>query len=166
MSKPVYNGNVNGFDIVAYFDGACEPNPNGHIGTGSIVFCNKTGETLYSNSWYRKPGNGNTNNVAEFAALYFCLKFLVDNDLHIDKKTVIYGDSNFVVTTISKYGDVNDGKKYTKAAKSCKDLLLKFLIEPEIRWVPRDLNQTADNLSKAPLEARGVKENEWYRKKK
>ena len=118
--------------IEAYFDGACEPNPNGLASYGAVI--RRDGRTIWQSS-ERVPdrGAGTSNNLAEYAALIAVLRHLIVlAELQHEHITVI-GDSQLVLNQM--LGNWKIGC-YVELAHEAKALLVQF---PHIqgRWVPR-----------------------------
>lgn len=138
--------------IKGYFDGACEPiNPYGNMGLGAILL--KDNEAIFTHSEFIPASKENSNNVAEYMALEKILIFIKDTTL-IEQKIFIYGDSKLVIMQMKGIWRIKNGL-YVKAARRCLSLLKE--IEQEIEktivftWIPRELNQKADDLSKVKM---------------
>jgi ribonuclease HI len=138
--------------IKGYFDGACEPiNPYGNMGIGAILL--KDNETIFSHSEFVPASKSNSNNVAEYMALEKILTYIRDTTI-IEQKIFIYGDSKLVIMQMKGSWRIKGGL-YVPAARRCKELQKE--IEQEIQkkllfnWIPRELNQMADDLSKAKM---------------
>lgn len=130
--------------IACFFDGACYPvNPNGTMGIGCMILIDKETDVPHSQTFPAEEGN--TNNVAEYMALSWVLNFLIDNNLN-KKRVFIYGDSQLVVSQMMGHWKIKNGFYY-EYAMECRELLTQF---PDyiIRWIPREENTWADNLSK------------------
>lgn len=157
MGRPVYNPDITGFDIVCYFDGACEPsNPGGHMGAGMVVKCIHTKRTLYSESLAYNAHPSNTNNVAECIALYYTLEFLLSSSLD-HKEIVIYGDADLLIKHASgEWTFRHKGGRYHNGMQKVLDTVKKFKSTPEFRWLPREYNTAADELSQYKLSQQGV----------
>jgi len=147
--------------VEIYFDGACEPfNPGGTASFGYLI--KKEGKIISQGSGIIGSGEGMTNNVGEYHGLIEGIKALLS--LNLKEKIVIHGDSDMVCRVVSKEWGWN--KKKTewlphKSSPHLKELLgnvSKLLegLDYKIEWVPRDKNQEADNLSKAPLIKAGI----------
>lgn len=136
---------MNGQDgICCFFDGACYPvNPNGTMGIGCMVLIDKETDVPHTQTF--PPEEGNSNNVAEYMALSWVLNFLIENNL-TDKKIFIYGDSNLVISQMNRQWKIKKGL-YFEYAMECFDLMNKFK-DITLRWIPREENTWADNLSK------------------
>jgi len=87
----------------------------------------------------------NSNNVAEYGALQHCLQYLLDQGLQ-DHPIEIKGDSMLVIRQMQGKWKLKKGR-YLPHAHACKKLLPKFKMLT-FTWVPRRLNQEADQLSK------------------
>lgn len=147
--------------IEIYFDGACEPiNPGGTTSYGWII--KKDGKVIAKDAQIFGSGDGMTNNVAEYTGLIEAVKTV--SNLNMKEKLRICGDSKIVCYTIAKKWGWN--KKKTawdphKNASHLKSLLEKATdllknFEYEIKWVPREKNRQADDLSKEPLIKVGI----------
>lgn len=127
--------------ITAYFDGSCNPNPGGVIGLGCVIY-SELHSVKQSKKILRDPYN--TNNIAEYEALYFLLTLLLKYKLET-KSIIVYGDSNMIINQINGEWKVN--KPHLQVLnKKCKDLLPLFH-HIEFEWIPRELNKVADALS-------------------
>lgn len=136
--------------IKCYFDGACEPvNPYGNMGLGAIVL--KDNQPLFKHSEFVPESKQNSNNVAEYMALEKILIFIRDTTI-LENKIFIYGDSKLVINQMKGWWRIKNGL-YVSSARRCKEL--KNEIENDIgkildfNWIPRELNQVADDLSKS-----------------
>src|ERR1700748_3102511 len=102
-------------NIYCYFDGSCSINPGGVIGIGYTIDNNR-----YSDKIGKQPSN--SNNIAEYKALYFLLEKLIENNLQ-DENIIVRGDSLLIINQI------NDKWKAKKPHlqslyNQCKDLLV------------------------------------------
>jgi len=156
--------------IEIYFDGACEPiNPGGTASYGYLI--KKNGKVIAKRSEIIGSGKGMTNNIAEYTGLIEVVKAI--SGLDTKGKLMIYGDSNIVCYTVAKKWGWN--KKKTawnphRNAPHLKPLLegaLSLLkdFEYEIKWVSREENQEADELSKEPLIKAGIIKAETSKEK-
>jgi|SRR6478752_890661 len=136
--------------VKCYFDGACEPkNPGGNMGIGAYILVH--GKEIYTHSNYILANSENSNNVAEYMALEKILQYLQSNDLK-SKEIWIYGDSNLVIQQMSGKWKVKNGL-YKESALRCKELALRLKTKHNLnyKWIPRELNERADKLSKQHL---------------
>lgn len=147
--------------IEIYFDGACEPiNPGGTASYGYLI--KKDDKVVAKESKIIGSGKGMTNNVAEYTGLIEAVKVVYSLD--IEDKLMIYGDSNIVCYTIAKkWGWTKKKTAWNphRNAPHLKMLLQEALsllknFEHEIKWIPREENQQADELSKEPLIKAGI----------
>ena len=130
--------------VYAFFDGSCEPkNPGGNMGMGSVVKFNE--KIIFENSYFEEESHLNSNNVAEYLALYECLKYIIENKLN-HHKVRVHGDSMLVVKQMNKQWRIKEGL-YVYAAKLCFNLLPEFK-DIKFNWIPRERNEYCDNLSK------------------
>jgi len=123
-----------------YFDGACEPvNPGGAIGAGICI--NDT-----TDSFYLKPDPLNTNNMAEYMAFNRVLELLANKT---DSVINIFGDSMLVVMQMNGKWGIKKGSYLNEALKSSKLFNeLERNNKITLRWIPREQNEKADELSK------------------
>jgi ribonuclease HI len=150
-------------NIVAYFDGACEPvNPGGYASFGAVIFID--GVKVWELSKLFVPQKGResetSNNVAEYSGFIAILEYLLENKLN-NEEIQIYGDSMLVLCQMlmddpkwHKRWEIKDGF-YVPLALKAKKLLEQF---PKIKgeWIPREKNSIADELSKAELIKAGI----------
>lgn len=142
--------------IEAYFDGCCEPiNPGGTASYGAVVF--KDGAKIWECSRIFRPAKGReretSNNVAEYSGFKAILEFLIDGGMNKDK-ILIRGDSNLVIQQMFGTWKMRGGH-YIEVALECLELLKSFS-RVKGRWIPREENSIADELSKAELLKAGV----------
>lgn len=134
--------------IKCYFDGCCEPkNPYGNMGIGSIII--KDNIEVWSHSNFIPQSQNNSNNVAEYLALEQILIWLKENE--VPENTIfIFGDSQLVVNQMNGNWRIKQGL-YKPHALRCKELISKLDKVLVIRWIGREGNQVADDLSKKHL---------------
>jgi ribonuclease HI len=132
---------------IAYFDGACEPvNPGGTASFGGAIYRN--GCPVWECSEIHSRGEGASNNVAEYAGFIAVLEWFAERDL-CGAEIRILGDSNLVIQQMFGSWKIKKGL-YAPLAYKARDLLTRFTnIRGE--WIPRDLNDVTDRLSKAAL---------------
>ena len=148
-----------------FFDGLCEPvNPGGVATYGFAIVCD--GGVVYRG--YGVIGAGMfgddvTNNVAEYTALIKLLEKALE--LGIDE-FVVKGDSQLVIRQLSGVYRVRSSRivqLYTKAKE-----LERMFRRIEYIWIPRKLNEEADNLSRKAyrefVERNIEKFTEFYRR--
>lgn len=147
--------------VEMYFDGACEPvNPGGTASFGYII--KRNDEVMTCGSGIFGSGNGMTNNIGEYQGLIEGIKALIG--LNIKERVTIFGDSNIVCNVVSKKWGWNRKKTIWNPHKNAlhlKPLLEEALnllknIDYEIKWIPREDNWQADELSKKPLIDAGI----------
>jgi len=92
--------------------------------------------------------------VAEYSGFKTILDYLIEHDL-TRSQIIVYGDSKLVIKQMFGRWRIKSGY-YVPIAKVCKALLKQF---PNItgKWIPREQNGLADELSKAQLKGAGVK---------
>jgi len=150
--------------IEIYFDGACGPkNPGGTAAYGFLIKNN--GEKIFEDAKIIGSGSGMTNNLAEYHGLVSALKYLTSHQSPItNHQLIIYTDSNLVFNMISKNWGWSKKKTIWRPHKNhphLKKLLFEALellenFDYQIKWIPREQNQAADDLSKKPLIAAGI----------
>jgi ribonuclease HI len=139
--------------IVAWFDGACWPNPNGPAAAGALVKSNS--ELIYSTAKYLGEG-GTSGNLAEYEGLVLVLQYFLDYGIN---DALVCGDSQLVIHQISRLWKVKKNRpslylpSYYKAVS-----LADQLPSLEYKWVPRDENKEADLLSTEPLRRMGLRD--------
>ncbi len=138
--------------LILHFDGSCWPNPGGPMGYGWHLDT-EGGDRIADESGTVTgyPPNESTNNTAEFHALLAGLEWV--NALRcfqVDKIT-FRGDSALVVNIVT--GRWKAKKPHlVELADLCReefDKLRRWCQDVEVEWVPREENQTADELSTA-----------------
>src|SRR6266478_829810 len=135
---------------IAYFDGACEPNPGGTVAYGVII--SKNGEVIWQSADIYQPEPGfkgqTTNNVGEYAALIVVLQWLAEQKL-FEAEITVRGDSKLVIEQM--FGDWKIKEDaYIALAKKAYGLKQRFG-KSAGEWIPRGLNTVADGLCQATL---------------
>lgn len=136
------------FEYICYIDGSCYPNPSGPIGVGIIVQKTDSNERIFNYSEKVNENSNNTNNVAEYLALYKLMIYLIENKLN-NKKIIVYGDSMLVMEQISLNWKIKSGA-YSEIALKCKNML-PFFSYIYFGWIKRELNKECDYLSKKKI---------------
>jgi len=148
MGRAIWKGRITmeNTQIIASFDGACEPfNPGGHMGIGWVI----DGKG-YSD--YIPAAHGNTNNVAEYQALTRILTHIAVERPDATS-LVITGDSQLVCfQLVGEYAvrSANVYPHYQRAAQLITALRNRGC-EVRISWVARERNTEADAASKKVL---------------
>ncbi len=129
-----------------FFDGLCEPNPNGIATYGYVVVRNR--KQIHENNGVIRDGKGMTNNVAEYSALLKAIEWVNSaENIPIDEDIVVKGDSRLVIKQMS-------GSWKIKSATSKKyvPMIMGFLKQRKgkirFQWIPREENAEADRLSR------------------
>lgn len=141
-------------NIVAYFDGACEPrNPGGNMGIGSTI--RNQGQELFQYSVFVPAKPSNSNNVAEYMAFEAILDFIISNSKRFVTRTIaIYGDSKLVIEQMFGSWQMRGGF-YVPFAKRCIEKLQLIHSKHNMTingiWIRREQNGYADELSKREL---------------
>jgi len=134
--------------IKLWFDGACEPNPNGKIGYGYVVQENNNIVREYGNR-YQEKGKPTSNNMAEYISLIAGLRWLIYTQRY-DQEIECFGDSQLVINQMKKGEDIISDGIYAHWGQLCIDLL-KFFPHIKFTWIPRVENLKADKLSRKAL---------------
>jgi ribonuclease HI len=135
------------YEYVGYYDGACYPNPYGHMGVGAVIY--KDGEIIDTCSIYVPKSRKTSNNVAEYMGLQWLLMWFLENGFQ-NESILIKGDSMLVKNQMNQYWRIGEGL-YVEYALSCFDLIKNFS-DLTIEWIPREQNEYADMLSRQELE--------------
>lgn len=123
---------------IAYFDGLCEPNPNGVACAGYVVLNGPHGGKHIG------TGAGMTNNVAEYQAALLALRALYKTGYR--GAVLLRGDSQLVVKQFNK--------QYACNAELLIPLLAQLHIAAghfeslQLAWIPREENEAADEQSR------------------
>jgi ribonuclease HI len=133
--------------ITVYFDGLCYPrNPCGVAAYGYLIYSD--GELIHRGFGAVGEGKGMTSNVAEYEGLRAAAQWLSDHEI-MDSIT-INGDSQLVIRQMKGEWEVRS-KTSRKYVPEIKQLLggrdVRFV------WVPREMNEDADRLSRTAYEA-------------
>lgn len=140
------------YQIICYFDGACEPrNPGGAMGMGAFIFIN--GKELFVHSSFESANPNNTNNIAEYKGIIWILKTLIEKKLNREN-IIIRGDSKMVINQMAGIYGINKGN-YVPYAYEARGYLSSFK-SINFEWIPREQNTQADNLSKKELLNHGI----------
>lgn len=131
-------------DATLYFDGACEPvNPGGHVTWGFVLHLPDEDDVKYG---YLGHGEGMTSNVAEWVALGKGLRHIADSRLLV-RRLSVRGDSKLVINQLTGEWNVN-AEHLRKYRDRCLELLEEIGCEWNARWIPREENERADELSR------------------
>lgn len=126
-------------------------NPGG-VATCGWVIRDDAGELVASDSRMVCKGDGATNNVAEWCALGFALRYMADSKAFGNCDLMIRGDSQLVVfQLIGKY------KCNAEHLRKLRDRCLAVIDEIgctswKAEWIKRDENEEADALSRKAYE--------------
>lgn len=132
-------------------DAVSEPiNPGGTAAFGAVVL--RDGERLWECSRIFRPQPGReretSNNVAEYSGLIAVLEWLREKGLH-RQPIIVRGDSKLVVEQMNGRWRIRQGF-YVPLAIKAKKIAEEF---PNLtfKWIPREQNGLADELSKREL---------------
>jgi ribonuclease HI len=138
-------------DLTLFFDGGCEPVNPGGIGTYGWYLLDRGVEVKWSTG-VASSSHIMTNNLCEYQALGFALRWLSDQGWKGRLK--IFGDSKLIVHQIRR--DWKCNKKHLQALRQrCWELLREVCPDGyDIEWIPREENARADELSRMAYEDR------------
>lgn len=136
--------------ITAWFDGACGPqNPGGTASYGALVHID--GVRVWECSEIMTGADcqsGTTDNLAEYRGLIAVLEWLLQADMR-RVPGLVCGDSNLVIQQMNGLWRIKKGC-YVELAIRCQHLIANFP-KLKLKWIPREQNQAADELSKRCL---------------
>lgn len=133
--------------IEVWYDGACEPvNPGGHAGGGYLI--KEQGKEINRGSHYIAPGPNTSNNVAEYRGVLSAMQWLLENGFD-DDHIQIYGDNMMSVKQLAGEWRALKGR-YLPLYREARALALRFS-SINFKWIPREQNSEADEISKQVL---------------
>lgn len=143
--------------LTIQFDGSCEPNNPGGVATAGFLIL-ENGIVIASEAKFVRRGTGATNNLAEWSALGFALRWLLDHRSCAGDELILQGDSKLVVEQIAGRWKCNKDH-LQKLKQRCLVLLAEIKpISWKSEWIPREQNSAADALSqRAYVETTGKK---------
>ena len=150
--------------LKAYIDGACEPvNPGGTASYGVIVYRHALGGEDGSTPgfelvwrFYGVVGSGPemSNNVGEYSALLALLRWY--GTAEAEETLWVCSDSQLVVNQMIGRFKVRKGL-YGPYYKKVQALLGDLVpLRVYFKWIPREENRLADELSKQALKEAGI----------
>jgi ribonuclease HI len=133
--------------ITIYFDGLCYPkNPGGVAAYGYLIY--DDGKLIHRGFGAVGEGRGMTNNVAEYEGLMAAAQWIDDHE--IKGSIEVKGDSQLVIRQIRGDWEIRSmtSRKYVPEIR-------RLLEGKDVRyiWVPREMNEEADQLSRRGYEA-------------
>lgn len=150
--------------LVGHFDGACEPNPNGTMAWGFILSSLNPKIACRDYGIYWRDGIQATNQVAEYAALGYLLWYIKNNKfIDPNEEIRIEGDSKLVINQMRGEWYMKSGA-YIPVAIKIQELANE--LDPygnriTYRWIPRNLNTEADELTELALAEVGVRKRNY-----
>lgn len=137
-------------DYTIYFDGACEPVNPGGIATAGWCIRDVGGAEIAFGRRVVASGPRATNNLAEWSALGFALRRLLDHhsgECH-GKNLLIRGDSMLVCRQLTRAWRCN-APHLRRLRERCLEILGELRLDGwRTEWIPRERNTRADELSK------------------
>ena len=141
-------------EIEMWYDGACAPcNPGG---TGSYGVIIKRGtEVLFEESKVVGSGPTISNNVAEYAGVIAGMEWLIGHGFE-KSKILVRGDNKMSVMQMAGFWKVRSwGGLYVPFWRQAQELIKNFK-SIDFKWIPREENGEADEISKRALKESGV----------
>jgi ribonuclease HI len=136
--------------LTLYFDGACEPrNPGGVATYGWLLVDGR--RTIQTGWGFARKGRGATNNYAEWCALGFALRWLLDNRDRWEGQIEIRGDSQLVINQLTGAWQCRQ-PSLQRLRLRCLHILQELGIGWRAKWIPRERNTRADALSRRAYE--------------
>lgn len=134
------------YDYVAYFDGSIKKNPHGEMGFGCYLLDNE-GVQIHEYASMMPAKDGNSNMVAEYLGLQSIYAFLEQEGIN-NARVLINGDSEFVIKQArSRFQYGRTDALYYDYMIACKEYIESTDNELHYRWIPREENTVADELS-------------------
>jgi len=137
--------------MMLYFDGLCEPmNPGGVATYGFIVYDHN--KKLYEEGGFVGAGmNGEdvSNNVAEYTAMIKGMEYVILSGYHGTLR--VRGDSQLAIRQVTGRYLVRS-KRLMPLHNKVMELKRNFTTV-KFEWIPRDLNEEADVLSRKAFES-------------
>lgn len=134
-----------------HFDGSCGPkNPGGTAAYGFSL--SRQGEVVASGHGVIGTGEGMTNNLAEFWALWQGLMAAYAQFEGTTGFLQVLGDSNLVIQMMNRHFKPKREKAYYvgyEKAAGVLSTLRRRGVTVSFDWVPREQNTQCDDLSKA-----------------
>jgi ribonuclease HI len=133
--------------IKIYFDGLCYPrNPGGVAAYGYLVY--DDGKLVHRGFGAVGEGRGMTSNVAEYEGLKAAVQWIDDHE--IKGSIEVKGDSQLVIKQMKGEWEVR-----SKTSQKYVPEISRLLQGKDVRytWIPREMNEEADRLSRLAYEA-------------
>jgi ribonuclease HI len=134
---------------VLFFDGSCEPRNPGGVATGGWSLQVQEEEQACKSLLVVEGGRLATNNYAEWCALGFGLRWLLDRQRIQIAQLHIRGDSKLVINQLLGSWQCN-APHLLPLRDRCRTILAQLKARGTewcARWVPREENARADELS-------------------
>ena len=140
---------------IAYFDGACQPNPGGTAAYGAVIY--KDDELVCECPGIYRPEPGHeretSSNLAEYLGFVATVEWFIEQGL-FEADITVRGDSKLVIEQMFGNWKIKEGT-YVPLAKKARVRVAR-LKNSRGEWIPRDQNEVADRLCQAALERAGV----------
>ena len=135
-----------GVDIVLMFDGIVEPvNPGGTGAWGFVLWIGT--KIKFADSGSLGNPEWMTNNYAEYCALGFGLKKILELKPEKINSLTVLGDSMLVISQINGTWAMKS-EKLAPLRNKCVEILNSLNLAWVARWIPRDINSEADEMSR------------------
>lgn len=136
------------YDYVVFTDGSADNYIKSGIQYSYIIY--QKGEVFAKNSIFNEdlPKRERTNNTSECLGVVEACKFLIENRLN-ESKVIFLSDSTFIIDYLMDldWDRLNPELGYYNSSLELRSLLKEFK-KIKKSWIPRELNQEADKLSK------------------
>jgi ribonuclease HI len=127
--------------LTVYADGLCEPtNPGGYACWAWVAL--QDGQEIATAHGCLGDGQGMTNNLAEYHAVLQALRWLQAQCM---RQATLHTDSLLVVKQATGQWRVKSAHLYPLATQA---MALLSETETTLRWVPREANERADELTR------------------
>lgn len=132
-------------DYIVFTDGSADNMKKGKPMHSAFVIYK--GEEEFYHESLTFDSEQKSNNVAEVVAIKSALSYLLGMGFK-DCKLAFFSDSSFCVDYLMnlKWKNINYGKPYANEAVKARDILAQFS-KISFNWIPRELNQRADELA-------------------
>jgi ribonuclease HI len=153
--------------IEVWIDGLCEPkNPGGTACYGYVI--KRDGETVDKDYGVIGTGEGMTNNVGEYTALIRALEKIRSLEL-IKEKIIVRSDSKLVAFAMGI--DPSTGRSWKIKGPHVLPLFDKAKtlargMDITFKWIPREENKEADELSRIAYESGRSDDSNQFRPEK
>lgn len=138
--------------LQVYFDGACHNKKDDVSKMGVGVHANLAGQEIFAKGF--SPDTLGTSNVAEWTG---CLAALLVAESQIGriggiKEVELISDSQLIVKQLKGEWSIKE-TNFLKYYYDCQEIIKRIRKRVSIKWVPREQNKRADELSKIGIKS-------------